>query len=392
MTRSRRAAGWSGYRWAIRAALFSALLGMLVPAGSRAATPKTSEQLRSELEQLQREKARLEKERSKVQARVRDANRQRQSTETRLRSTANDVDTAARRVRTLITRLGEARQALEVSKRDLERHLRDFAQRIDLMYRYGEPSTLELLLSAKDFADFSDLSVYRQAIMQQDAELTAAFEESRDRAIGNLAKVDQLEENAKLAHEILRHEKSRLTSLAAEHTAEWQNERARLRVIDQRLAQLEAAQRNMTSELDRLSQTAEGRARAARTFTGGFVRPVPGSVSSPFGWRERHPIYGDRRFHAGVDLRAASGSPIKAAATGVVIVAGWRSGYGNTVVIDHGGGVTTLYAHCSSLYVHEGQSVKQGQTIAAVGSTGAATGPHLHWEVRKNGVPTQPPL
>jgi len=392
MTRRHRAAGWSGHRWVVRAVVCAALLGVTLPAGTWAADPKTSDQLRQELDQLKQEQARLQKERGKAAARERDANRRRLSTEQQLRSTAHDVVNAAQRVRTLTSRLGQARQDLEESKRDLEQHLQDFAQRIDLLYRYGEPSTIELLLSSKDFADFSDLSVYRSAILQQDADLTEALENSRDRAVGALQRVDQLEENAQLAHQILRSEESRLSSLAVEHTAEWQKERGRLKDIDRRLAQLEAAQNEMTDYLQRLSQTAEGRARAARAFTGTFIRPVPGEVSSPFGWRERHPIYGDRRFHAGVDLRGASGSPIKAAATGVVIVAGWRSGYGNTVVIDHGGGVTTLYAHCSALYVHEGQAVKQGQTIAAIGSTGAATGPHLHWEVRKNGQPVQPPL
>jgi murein DD-endopeptidase MepM/ murein hydrolase activator NlpD len=94
--------------------------------------------------------------------------------------------------------------------------------------------------------------------------------------------------------------------------------------------------------------------------------------------------------HTGVDIGAGYGSSIRAAADGEVIFAGHKGGYGNCVIVDHGGGVATLYAHCSSMLVSDGQEVKQGQTIARVGSTGMATGPHLHFEVRRNGTPVNP--
>jgi murein DD-endopeptidase MepM/ murein hydrolase activator NlpD len=94
--------------------------------------------------------------------------------------------------------------------------------------------------------------------------------------------------------------------------------------------------------------------------------------------------------HTGIDISAHSGTPIKAAAGGEVVFAGWWGGYGNVVIIDHGGGISTLYAHCSAIYVRKGQSVSQGEVIAAVGSTGLSTGPHLHFEVRKNGKPVDP--
>jgi len=112
-------------------------------------------------------------------------------------------------------------------------------------------------------------------------------------------------------------------------------------------------------------------------------------ITSGFGYRV-HPIYGDRRLHAGVDFRAATGTPVYSSGGGVVVFAGWKSGYGNTVVIDHGGSLATLYAHNSALAVADGATVKRGQRIASAGSTGNSTGPHVHFEVRVNGTPVDP--
>jgi murein DD-endopeptidase MepM/ murein hydrolase activator NlpD len=114
-----------------------------------------------------------------------------------------------------------------------------------------------------------------------------------------------------------------------------------------------------------------------------FIYPLatPAPLSSPFGWRV-HPITGNRRFHAGQDLAAPSGTPIVAVANGRVVVANWHGGYGKTVVIEHNGRLQTLYGHMSEIFVQEGQEIKQGTVIGQVGSTGASTGPHLHFETK----------
>lgn len=123
--------------------------------------------------------------------------------------------------------------------------------------------------------------------------------------------------------------------------------------------------------------------------TGRMSFPSNGPITSVFGWR-MHPVLGSNRFHSGMDFGAEYGSPIRAADRGTVIFAGWYGGYGNAVIIDHGNAIITLYGHSSQLYVVEGQVVKRGQAIAAVGSTGLSTGPHLHFEVRYNGEPIDP--
>ncbi len=133
---------------------------------------------------------------------------------------------------------------------------------------------------------------------------------------------------------------------------------------------------------------------AVATATGGtnpgiLAWPLNGPLSSPFGYRI-HPITGTQRLHAGIDISAGYGAPIRSAGNGVVILAEWFGGYGNTIVIDHGGGLTTLYAHQSALNVTNGQAVTAGDTIGYVGSTGFSTGPHLHFETREYGTPVNP--
>ena len=125
--------------------------------------------------------------------------------------------------------------------------------------------------------------------------------------------------------------------------------------------------------------------------TGYYIWPLPGyTPGSAYGWRI-HPIWGDRRFHAGEDIAAPSGTPILAADSGLAtVVPNNGNGYGNYIIINHGGGRTTLYAHMSAFAISNGQSVTQGQVIGYVGSTGNSTGPHLHFETRINGATTDP--
>ena len=134
---------------------------------------------------------------------------------------------------------------------------------------------------------------------------------------------------------------------------------------------------------------APGPRPASTTRNGRFIWPVNGSVGSGFGPRI-HPISGGSRMHTGVDIGAPSGTPIKAADDGIVVMAGPNGGYGNWTLIDHGGGLATGYGHQSSIGVSRGQRVSTGEVIGRVGSTGASTGPHLHWEVRVNGNPVDP--
>ena len=130
-------------------------------------------------------------------------------------------------------------------------------------------------------------------------------------------------------------------------------------------------------------------AEAAYAWPVVLLRPSGGAVTSRFGWRT-HPIFGSPEFHTGIDIATRYGSPVVAARAGVVVFVGWKSGYGRIVVLDHGGGLETMYSHLSASLVAPGQEVEEGDEIGRIGSTGWSTGPHLFFEVRRNGVPLDP--
>ncbi len=140
----------------------------------------------------------------------------------------------------------------------------------------------------------------------------------------------------------------------------------------------------------RIQQRAAGGGGVQIVGTGQLSWPVSGGViTSPQGWRT-HPIFGTSIYHAGMDIGVDEGTPVHAADDGVVVDADWLGGYGNCVIIDHGNGMQTVYAHNSALVVSAGQSVSKGELIAYAGSTGYSTGPHCHFEVRINGEPVDP--
>ncbi|HSF85494.1 MAG TPA: peptidoglycan DD-metalloendopeptidase family protein [Acidimicrobiia bacterium] len=171
--------------------------------------------------------------------------------------------------------------------------------------------------------------------------------------------------------------------------AEIARQRTLLTDLASDIAQFEGELASLEAEQDRIESTIRAEQDSGGAAPSQFVRPVPGAITSPFGPRV-HPILGYARMHTGLDFRAPHGQAIRAAASGRVILAGPYGGYGNTIVIDHGGGVATLYAHQSSLAVGYGAQIGAGDTVGYIGSTGFSTGPHLHFEVRVNGEPVNP--
>jgi len=208
-------------------------------------------------------------------------------------------------------------------------------------------------------------------------------------------------DHARAARQAAEAERSHLAGLRSEQSAaraaaaaREADEQSLLGAIRARKAQYEREVASLQAESDAVAAALRARqngsAPSAPTRGAGRLRyPIDAPVTSEYGWRV-HPVYGTRKLHTGMDFGAPTGAAIHAAADGVVVTAGSMGGYGNAVVIDHGGGLATLYAHQSRVAVRVGQRVSTGQVIGYVGSTGLSTGPHLHFEVRVGGNPVNP--
>lgn len=279
-----------------------------------------------------------------------------------------------------------------------------FNKRVRDIYINGRLSYLEVIIGAKDFSDFANRVEMLKRIIDADIKLISSIKTEREEISqrkatleADRAKVEELENKAREAQAVIQKKKDEQSAILAQA----QNDKA---VAEQMQADLQASSDAIRAMLQqRAAERAAAAAAAAQAAqssgggsdytyvqgTGQLAWPVSGVITSGFGWRE-HPIFGRQIFHSGIDIGVDEGTPVHAADSGTVVYSGWMDGYGYAVVIDHGNGISTLCAHNSDLAVSEGQSVSKGTVIAYAGSTGNATGPHVHFEVRVNGDPVNP--
>ena len=284
-------------------------------------------------------------------------------------------------------KIAKKNEELEAAQKECDEQYADYCERAKLLLQKGTMSYLEILIHADSFSDF----LTRLSLVNEIAE----YDKTRlDELKKYAAEVEALKKELEEENEILVALKADVDAQMAvlkEKQAESQrlidSIRSDIATYEKALKAQEAAEAAAREEIRRLTQGS-----SSSPYTGGqFAWPSTSTyITSPYGTRV-HPVTGKVKTHTSIDIGAGMGTNIFAAADGTVIVSGWNSGgYGNYVVIDHGGGVTTLYAHCSSLLVSAGQRVSRGQVIAKCGSTGISTGPHLHFEVLKNGAHTDP--
>jgi murein DD-endopeptidase MepM/ murein hydrolase activator NlpD len=303
-----------------------------------------------------------------------------------------ELDALRARLDELRSRIAIQTQEIEHLKEQYAIAMRHLEERLIELYQNEETDAFGILLQVQSLGDIVDQLEYFETIGRQDQALTTQLAGLRDemrvaRERTRLTKVEVQKETDVLARKTAEQVAARAELVAQQEAlaAARANEQSVLAGVRSSRAHAQEDLEDLQAESAALAaqiRESSGGSSGGGSSSSGFIWPVNGVVTSGFGWR-----WG--RMHEGIDIAAPTGTSIRAAAAGTVIYAGYMGGYGNIVVIDHGDGLSTAYAHQSAIYVGSG-SVSQGTVIGAVGSTGSSTGPHLHFEVRVNGSAVDP--
>lgn len=306
--------------------------------------------------------------------------------DTNMTKTQKEINSTSYSLNQLKGTIKQTEQEISQKQLAISQQTDTLGERLVYIYEGGTVSYLQVLLSSTSINDFLTRYDMLKAIIDEDVRLIDNI--NRERKSLDSKKSD-LEVKLKEVERTQLLFQQQQNDLAEQK----KNKKVLLSSVDQEKEKLQAA----LDELEQSSRNLEAYIRSRRggggsaVGTGSLTWPCPGytKVTSPYGMRY-HPILKVRKLHTGVDLNAPGGAKIVASDSGTVICASWQTGYGKTIIIDHGNGKSTLYGHLDDYAVSDGETVKKGQTIGYADSTGWSTGNHLHFEVRINGTPANP--
>ena len=348
--------------------------------------------LADELEEKKQELTNIQQQAEEAQRKAEQARSKERSISDQLRRIQGELDSAQDEFESINDQLENTEEQIqsntELATRltaKMQSQTKVLHRRIRDIYKNGQVNYVDVLLGAKDFNDFVSrmdilkrILAYDNALIQSTKADRLALEKAKAQLESDRLKIIDLRKQAAVKRDQVAGRRQERQGVLNAATYEREMAERAYRELIETSKQIETMIRRIQSGEKNIGGS-----------TGTMVWPAEGEITSPFGWRV-HPIFGTQRLHTGIDIGADYGDATRAADGGVVIHSDWMGGYGNAVIIDHGNGISTLYAHNSQLLVSEGQTVAKGQTVARVGSTGYSTGPHLHFEVRQNGTPVNP--
>lgn len=347
-----------------------------------------ADDLEDQLADLQRQAEEQQAKTNEASAKVENVSERLRQIQEELRVATAEYKDVKGQLDSVENKISDNTELLEKTEADLKVKNKKLQQRVRDIYINGQISYVDVLFGAKDFADLMTRMDVLKRIIKHDYDLIMKVKEEKATVENTRAQLEKDKAEAEVLVTDAQAKKAKVEDKESEQQV----------LLDQAIYDRDTSERmyeeimaasQEVANMIRRSQMSSAGYSGAPAGAGGMIWPISGPITSEFGWRT-HPIFGTARFHSGLDIGGDYGMPIYAAAGGTVIYAGWISGYGNAVIIDHGGGVTTLYGHNDSLNVSEGENVAQGQVIAMCGSTGNSTGPHCHFEVRENGEPVSP--
>lgn len=347
-----------------------------------------ADDLEDQLADLQRQAEEQQAKTNEASAKVENVSERLRQIQEELRVATAEYKDVKGQLDSVEDKISDNTELLEKTEADLKVKNKKLQQRVRDIYINGQISYVDVLFGAKDFADLMTRMDVLKRIIKHDYDLIMKVKEEKATVENTRAQLEKDKADAEVLVADAQAKKAKVEDKESEQQV----------LLDQAIYDRDTSERmyeeimaasQEVANMIRRSQMSSAGYSGAPAGAGGMIWPISGPITSEFGWRT-HPIFGTSRFHSGLDIGGDYGMPIYAAASGTVIYAGWISGYGNAVIIDHGGGVTTLYGHNDSLNVSEGENVAQGQVIAMCGSTGNSTGPHCHFEVRENGEPVSP--
>lgn len=345
----------------------------------------------NEIDKLKQEQDKLNKQIQQMQQNINQVKSEKKSVSKAIEDLDYKLNQAEDELSNVEGMLSQLEKQIAVTTVDLERASGDASsqkellkKRVRVMYENGNVGYLSVILNSTSFSDFISRLDFLKKIISFDMNLLSKMKDHRDSVAEKRSQLQsELDEKERLKNQI--GEKKEQVATAK------QDREKTLRDLTSDLKELERQEDKLLAQSNEIAKKIVSMQSSNKYIGGKIGWPSPGyyKVTSPFGYRT-HPILKKKKLHTGLDIAVPSGTGIIASNSGKVIYSGYYGGYGNTVILDHGGKISTLYAHNSKLLVKVGDEVEKGKTISKSGSTGLSTGPHLHFEVRENGQPVDP--